>query len=184
MNIRTRVTGILVGLSAVVALVGAPSGVAAASGDPTTPTPTATPAACTDGHWPASVQGRPSAFEAGAPAGDYLWHDAAGWHLRVTHPGGGRAVFTGTIVSSAPLDSAPVKLEQNDSVTLSADGKTITYRFVNVGAIDGIDFTASCAERLSFGGRMDGVRLPTGRIVIGQFDRHPLENPFVVRRIA
>jgi hypothetical protein len=180
-NLPHRLIGGLVGLSTVLALVVAPAGVAASTDGASVVTPAV---ACTDGHWPASVQGRPVLFKAGARGGDYIWHDAKGWHLRVTHPGTGRVVFTGTIVASAPLDAKPVKLEKNDVVTLSADKKTITYRLVNFGAIDGFDFTASCAAHISFGGRMDGVRLPAWRIRIGHNDRHPLENPFVIRRIG
>jgi hypothetical protein len=181
MNRRHRIIGFLVSVSAVVALVGAPAGVVASTSGATVATPAAV---CTDGHWPSSVQGRPTLFKAGASAGDYIWHDAAGWHLRVTHPGHGRVVFTGTIVASAPLDATPVKLEKNDVVTLSADGKTITYRLVNYGAIDGFDFTTKCARQVSFAGRMNGVRLATWRIRVGHWDRHPLENPFAIRRIG
>ena len=51
---------------------------------------------CTGGPWPYAVQGMP-AVHAGSAAGDYLWHDATGWHLRVTHPGTYGLGFSGTI---------------------------------------------------------------------------------------
>jgi len=181
MNRRHRIAGFLMGLSVVLGLGGAPAGVAASTDGASVATPSV---ACTDGHWPSSVQGRPILFKAGARVGDYIWHDSTGWHVRVTHPGHGRVVFTGKIVASAPLDATPVKLEKSDSVTLSADKMTITYRLVNYGHIDGFDFKTSCASRLTFGGRMNGVRLATWRIRIGHHDRHPLENPFVIRRIS
>ncbi len=181
MNRRRRIIAFLMGLSAVLALAGAPAGAVASTDGVSVATPSV---ACADGHWPSSVQGRPILFKAGATAGDYVWHDSTGWHVRVTHPGHGRVVFTGTIVASAPLDATPVKLEKSDSVTLSADRMTITYRLVNYGHIDGFDFKTSCATRIAFGGRMNGVRLATWRIRIGHDDRHPLENPFVVRRIS
>lgn len=181
MNSRHRVLGVLVGLSAVVALAAAPAGVAAAT--VTAPT-AATATACTDGVWPFAVQGQPTLFKAGASAGDYLWHDASGWHVRVTHPGDSPVIFSGTIVASSPLDATPVKLEKNDTVTVGSDHRTITYRLVDYGAIDGFDFTTSCASHIVFAGRMDGVRLPPRRIWVGHADRHPLENPFVIRRIG
>jgi len=185
MNLHRRIIGGLVGISTMVALAAAPASVFASTDAGSSAAPSvATTAACADGHWPSSVQGRPTAFHAGAKAGDYIWHDASGWHLRVTHAGSGREVFTGTIVSSAPLDAVPVKLEKNDVVTLSADKRTITFRLVNYGAIDGFDFWASCASRIGFAGRLDGVRLPTSRIWLGHHDRHPLENPFVVIRVG
>jgi hypothetical protein len=138
---------------------------------------------CDVGHWPGSVQGRPR-LHVGSPAGDYIWHDATGWHLRVTHPGNGTVVFTGTIRSDQALTVKGVRLESQDTFTLSTDQKSVTYRFVNHGKIDGLDFTTACATRLSFGGRMNGLRLPDRRVWVGHLGRHPLENPFVIRRIG
>ena len=179
MNRRHRIAGFLMGLSVVLALGGAPAGVAASTDGASVATPSV---ACTDGHWPSSVQGRPMLFKAGARGGDYIWHDSTGWHVRVTHPGHGRVVFTGKIVASAPLDATPVKLEKSDSVTLSADKMTITYRLVNYGHIDGFDFTTACAHKLVFSGAMNHVKLSTSRIWIGHAGKHPLQNPFAVLR--
>ena len=142
------------------------------------------PAGCPNGHWPASVQGRPTNFEAGAAAGDYVWHDSAGWHVRVTHHGDDRLVFSGRIVASEPLSSAPVALEKADLLSLSSDRRTISFRFTNYGAVDGFDFTTACAHRLTFRFEIAGARTPVGRIWLGHGNRHPLENPLVVTRIG
>ena len=144
----------------------------------------ATAAACPDGHWPRSVQGVPTLFHAGGRAGDYIWHDANGWHLRVTHATSTRFVFSGRIVSSAPLDATPVKLEGRDFVAVSADRKVITYRLVNYGHIDGFDFRTACARSLSFSGYMNGAKLPISRIWLGHYNMHPLQNPFIVTRVS
>ena len=184
MNLRTRIAAGGLAVAGTLSLLAAPAGVAAASEPATAASETVTNAACTDGHWPASVQGRPIQFHANATGGDYIWHDSKGWHLRVTHHGTGHVVFTGKIVSSAPLDEVPVKLEKNDVVTLSADKRTITYRYNNYGAIDGFDFVTSCAKHLTFYGRMGSFRLTDGRIWIGHYGRHPLENPFTISRIG
>jgi hypothetical protein len=170
-------------MAGAIAMLAAPAGVAAASPAPTAASAVTTATVCPDGHWPGSVQGVPVNFKAGARAGDYIWHDRNGWHLRVTHAGSRGVVFSGTIHASAPLDADPVKLEQNDQFTVSADRKTITYRFVNYGRIDGLDFKTSCAKTLSFRGLMAGHKLPIWRIWIGHRGLHPLENPFVIRRI-
>jgi hypothetical protein len=145
--------------------------------------PAATLAACDDGHWPASVQGRPTTFHAGGAAGDYIWHDGGGWHVRVTHANARELVFTGTIVSDKPLDADPVKLEGRDTVGVSADRKTITFRLDNYGGIDGFDFTTACSHRLTFRLSIGGADTPIGRIRIGSDNRHPLENPFSVTRV-
>jgi len=155
---------------------------AAFAATPTAETTTATSAACTEAGWPTTVEGRPLTFRSGARAGDYLWHDGTGWHLRITKPGYLRRVFTGKIVSDTALTVAPYHLESGDTWTLSADKKTLTYRFATRRNIDGLDIGAACATRLWVRGSMSGVRLPVGRIWIGRAGHHPLQNPFVIRR--
>jgi hypothetical protein len=176
---RHLVLSSLLGLSALGAALLVPTAAFAATTTATTPTPTTT---CDEGRWPATVQGKPLAFVAGARAGDYIWHDSTGWHLRFTHPGSAKVVFSGTVVSSAALSVHPYRLEAGDTFALSADKKTLTYRFTNYGHIDGLDFRTACADRLWFRGSMAGVKLPVNRIWIGRAGHHPLQNPFVVLR--
>jgi hypothetical protein len=183
MRLRRSLIGGLIGLSAITAGLLAPATTFAATTAPAGAIATTT-TTCTDGRWPASVQGVPTLFHAGAAAGDYIWHDANGWHLRVTHAGTTRAVFTGRIVSSAPMTAVPIRLEGGDMMALSADRLTLTYRFYNYGKIDGINFKTACARRLTFSGSLNGAKLPVRRIWIGHYNRHPLENPFVVIRIS
>lgn len=146
-------------------------------------TTTTTAEGTCDGHWPAATHGKPVTFVSGARAGDYLWHNARGWHLRVTKASSTRAVFTGRIRSDKPITVTGVLLEKGDTFTLSADKLILTYRFVNHGRVDGLDFTTACAERLVIGGSMNGVKLPIGRIWVGARGHHPLQNPFVIRRV-
>ena len=148
----------------------------------TTGTAITTTTTCDEGRWPLSAQGQPVTFRAGARAGDYIWHSATGWHVRFTHASSSRLVFTGRIVSNAPLSVTPYRLERGDTFALSADHRTLTYNVRNYGHIDGLDFRTACATRLTFGGSMAGVKLPTGRIWIGRAGRHPLQNPFAILR--
>jgi len=183
MTIRRPLLGGLVGLLTLTAVLLAPATALAATG-PAAATTATTATTCTDGHWPAAVQGVPTLFHAGAPAGDYIWHDAYGWHLRVTHRGTTRAVFSGRIVSSAPMTARPVRLEGSDFIALSADRLTLTYRFTNYGAVDGLNFRTDCARRLTFAGSLNGTKLPISRIWVGRANHHPLQNPFVVTRVS
>ncbi len=156
---------------------------ATASATTTTASATTTTAsACSETRWPASVQGMPTMLKAGGRAGDYIWHSSSGWHLRATHVGSARVVFTGRIVSDAPMTVVAYRLEKSDSLTLSADKLTLTYRFANYGYLDGFDFRTACAHKLVFSGAMNGVKLPIGRIWIGHDGKHPLQNPFAVLR--
>lgn len=169
-----RLTG-FIGLGLLVAALVVPVTASAAS--------TPNEASCA-GHWPSSVQGKPTSFTSGARAGDYIWHDSTGWHLRVTHASSSRFVFTGRITSSAALHVTPFHLESGDWVRLSADKRTITYSFKNYGHIDGLDFTTACARRVTFGGSLAGMKLPIARIWIGHNNHHPLQNPFSVYRVS
>jgi hypothetical protein len=180
---RRRLISTLLSLSALSAALIVPTGASAATLAANTTT-AQTSVACDEGRWPTRVQGKPATFISGGRAGDYLWHDAYGWHLRVTHPGAARVVFTGKIVSNTALSAKGYHLESSDSVVLSADRKTLTYRFTNYGHIDGIDFRTACATKLWVRGSMAGVRLPVGRIWLGRAGHHPLQNPFVILRTS
>lgn len=149
---------------------------------PTTAPTTEVEPTCT-GSWPAALQGKPAVYKAGAPAGDYIWFDERGWHLRVTKVTSAPAVFGGRIRSDVPMAVSGVLLERGDAFSLSADKRTLTYRFTNRGHIDGLEIKVECGARLMFGGSMNGAALPVRRIWLGADGVHPLQNPFVVLRV-
>jgi hypothetical protein len=78
---------------------------------------------------PSYVDGRPAHLHPLAATGDYLWHDANGWHLRVTHPARNRTVFRGVITTSSPITFQRVRDEKRDKVVLSSDKRTLVFRF-------------------------------------------------------
>ena len=177
---RRRLVGLTLGLVGLTLGLVAPATSLAA-----VPTASATDGsmtgACSGGAWPTSVQGAPP-IHAGSAAGDYLWHSSTGWRLRVTHAGTGRVVFSGTIRANKPLHVVGYHLEAEDSFTISADHLSVTYRLVNHGEIDGLNFTTECATRLGVSARMSGTLVPVRRIWLGHAGRHPLQNPFGVFR--
>lgn len=177
---RRRLVGLALGLVTLTGALVAPATAAAAT--PTTSLVDGS-ATCGGGAWPRTVQGTP-AVHAGSAAGDYIWHDALGWHLRVTHPGTYGVAFSGTIRANQKLHVRGFRLERGDTFAVSADGLSVTYRFRNHGRLDGLDFTTECATRLGFAGRMNGVPLSVRRIWIGHLGIHPLQNPFAVARRA
>jgi hypothetical protein len=135
--------------------------------------------------WDARVQGRPAGFSGGDRAGDYLWHDATGFHLRVTHRGDRKDVFTGAISADRPLVLRPVRLEGRDAVALSADRRTVFFRFYDYGHVDGVDFTTDCASRLVLSDlRVDAYRLGSGRVYLGRTGAHPAGIPVTLTRAA
>jgi hypothetical protein len=138
---------------------------------------------CHVGAWNPVVQGAPAGFAGGERAGDYLWHGPTGFHLRVTHRGDRRDVFAGFIRSDRPMAMRPVRLEGRDAAWLSADRRTLGFRFFDYGHIDGVDFVTACATSLTVGGlRIDGRPLPADRVYLGRNRQHPAQVPFTLTR--
>jgi hypothetical protein len=136
------------------------------------------------GEWPDFAAGVPKGYEAGAPAGVYLWHNDEGWHLRITHANDHHQVYSGRLVTGGTfVDVTGVKLEGNDHLTVGPDGHTIDFVFNNYGGVDGIDFYTSCAHQIHFGFRGDGHLLTLEEIRIGHDATNPTSNPFVIDRV-
>ncbi len=108
---------------------------------------------------PATVEGQPASFVPGAAKGVYIWHERAGWRVRVTHPGGrttegkpnlievwGRITATRTLTNVRTI-----RLEDKQrGEWVKARNKVMEFRFVNGGYIDGINLNAGCSGRLGF----------------------------------
>jgi hypothetical protein len=137
---------------------------------------------CDEGHWPATVQGKPSTFAAGGRAGYYVWHDSRGWHLRTTTPQRAPHPFTGTIVSSGDVRLVhQYRDEGRDSVTIS--GHTLTFSFVTYSGVDGIDFRVGCTGALAFSLKAYGRLVPASRIWLGS-EGTSRANPFRIHRVS
>ncbi|HTZ43367.1 MAG TPA: hypothetical protein VMB79_05845 [Jatrophihabitans sp.] len=175
---RTRIASTVAAVA--VAAVG---GALALAAPATAATVSPAAAACDRAPWQPIVQGAPRSFDAGDSGGDYLWHDTSGFHLRVTHRGDGRQVYSGTISSSSPMRIDPVRLEGHDTVRLSADHKTLAFAFADYGHIDGVDVHTDCASTLVVSHLHVGTaELPAGRVYLGALERHPAAVPFVLHR--
>lgn len=146
--------------------------------------PTASSAAvCERAPWADRVQGEPAGFSAGDRGGDYLWHDATGFHLRVTHKNDNREVYTGEITSPVPLHLQPVQLERGDVARLSADHRTIVFAFVDYGHIDGLNFQTDCASSVTVSHlNVGNAALTPDRVYLGATSAHPARIPFTVHR--
>jgi hypothetical protein len=139
-------------------------------------------ARCDEGHWPATVQGKPSTFKQGGRAGYYVWHDSRGWHLRTTTPQRSPHPFTGTIVSSGDIKLVHLfRDEGRDSVTVR--GNKLTFKFVTYAGVDGVDLKVGCTESLSFSLKAYDRLVPTTRIWLGARG-NVRSNPFTVHRVA
>jgi|1186.fasta_scaffold72003_2 hypothetical protein len=148
----------------------------------------ATPPACTvknDDHWAPRVQGEPKGINPKTSAATYMWHDADGWHVRVTHHTTNLKSFSGQITTTGTFGRAkPVRLEKADSFAVSADRHSLTFLFKNHGYVDGVDFKTRCAPSVKFAFQSDGKATPRSRIVIGRNNVHPKHNPFTINRTS
>lgn len=145
--------------------------------------------ACTvttdDGHWPGFVQGRPAGINPKTTSATYMWHDGNGWHVRVTHRTTNLKSFSGQITTTGTFSKAkPVRLEKNDTFSVSNDKKVITFVFKNYGYIDGVNFYTRCAPSITFAFQSDGKTQPARRIVIGRRSTRPHHNPFTISRVV
>jgi hypothetical protein len=151
---------------------------------PVTPAGAATDqaASCDEGHWPATVQGIPSTFHAGAAGGYYIWHDDGGWHLRTTTPVHRAHSFSGSIVSSDNIVVArQVRDEGSDSIAVN--GHRLSFSFQTYNGVDGVDFRVGCTESVTFLLKAQGRYLPASRIWLGEQGHSP-SNPFTIYRIG
>jgi len=163
--------------------------VATTTGPAATTARTAAPAApgdCSvrdDGEWPDSAASRPARLDAGDTGGVYLWHDDAGWHLRVTHKPGDKRVYKGVLTTSGRFaDADAVALERNDQLRVGPSAHVLSFRFVNYGHIDGVDFHTECAPRMTFSLEADGHQLGTERVLVGHSSTNPTSVPFTVEQ--
>jgi hypothetical protein len=167
-------------------LLGAGSLLATTSGASATVVARPRPARCAtaiDDSWPSSANGRPAGVDPKTAAGVYMWHDGTGWHIRVTHRGVALRTFSGELVTAGRfVGVSSVRLEGHDSRSVSPDHHTITFRFENHGAIDGLNFRTHCAPSIAFTFLSDGQSLAPNEVTIGRSGTNPASDPFTIVR--
>lgn len=179
---RAAASGAALALAASFAVAATPAAQAAVVAADSTTTTTTTP--CATGSLPSSITGRPSGFTAGLPAGYWVWKDRYGWHLRVTHAGDARKVFTGSITSTDPMRSVSSRTESGDRVLRSADRRTVSFVFTNYGGVDGLDFAPGCSKDVTLRLAIGGAKADPVTIRLGDTQENPASNPFTISRTA
>ena len=151
-----------------------------------TTTTTTQATGCTTGSVPTQFQGRPSTLKAGQPAGYWIWHDKAGWHVAATHATKERQVFSGVVRSSGTMHATGVKLEHGvngDSWVIGPKRHTLTFRFTNFGGNDELRIGADCSATMSFTLYADGTKVDPSQIHLGSAAAAATANPVVMTRI-
>ena len=70
----------------------------------------------------------------------------------------------------------------NDIVVVGAAKRTILFRFVNYGLVDGLDFATRCSKAFTVKLYIEGQLASTGSVHLGQGLGNPTSNPFKVER--
>ena len=170
--------------AAALAIAGAAVPMVASSPANAAPRRARTAVTCATGTWSSTAQGRPAGLAPGAAQGLYMWHDGDGWHVRVTHPGTTKVVFTGTIDSggTGPFDVAAKATESADLVSIQPLQGKIKFRMQNKGKIDGFDFKVGCVKRFTVEGRVDAAPIANNQVFLGAGASAPLSVPFTMER--
>ncbi len=129
---------------------------------------------------PASTSaGAPPTNDA-SPAGYYLWHDDAGYHLR-THGPGAEHQFVARLKTNGTFkDVDKSMLEKADRVTVKDDGHVLVLHLHTYGAWDGVNFRIDGGERMRLNLKLDGQEISTSNIFLGSGGAHPATDPFKV----
>ena len=155
------------------------------------PAPAAAPAApadtCFKASWDPAVQGTPASFTTGVD-GAYLWYDAdGGWALRFTHASSqDNVIFAGSLSTASGqfIDVSPMSDQGTDIVALSLNKRTIYFRFVDFGVLDGLNFGTHCVRAFTVNIHAAGVLVPTSEVHLGASAAAPPGSPFRVTRGA
>jgi hypothetical protein len=140
--------------------------------------PLAAPALAADPAPPA--EGEPT-IDGSRPLGYYVWHDAAGFHLRTHGPGDEHRFEARLHTDGVFIDVDSVRLESRDGVAVLDGGHTLVLRTRTFNWTDGVNFRIRGGHRLRLNLQLEGEPIATESIFLGADGRHPANNPFTIR---
>ncbi len=126
--------------------------------------------ACAIARPPLRIQPGAPVYAPGAPEAYWVWHDAAGWHLRTTTAGQPHR-FQGVVLpfGGEILEVRPLRAESRERIRTGAGG--ITFDLVTEGGEDGFDWRVSSGCN-RFELYVDGAPRP-GLVHVGAAAHHP-----------
>lgn len=129
-------------------------------------------------------EGKPG-FKPGSVDAAFVWHDAAGYHVRFTTKIGHQArhLYGTVCVGKDKMKTVkPALLEGKEYAKIGPKGHCVWYDFVTFMHIDGFDFQTD-AKVVTFdlrhGKRKDKKRVPPTHIFLGKNKKHPAASPFI-----
>ena len=100
----------------------------------------------------------------------------------LTHDNAGSHEYTGKLTTTGTIEVVDlVRPEKDDSVAVSADGHTVSFKFSTQEGVDGAVLRVTGAEKVQLTLDTDGQLTPVARIHLGSKGRSPKTNPFDIR---
>jgi hypothetical protein len=119
-----------------------------------------------------NAAGQP-AFKAGDPEAFWIWHDGAGWHLRVT-TGKKRHKYHGLVRGEGLAEAKATKKALGPNIT--ATEKVVRFEFEAAEGTEGFDWKAA-GPCTTYELKIDGQALPD-KIHVGAHGETPSAMPF------
>ena len=102
--------------------------------------------------------------------------------MLMTHDREASKLYTGTLTSRGTIEVVDVvQPERDDSVSLSADGHSLSFKFSTQEGVDGIVVRVTGSDTITLNLDTNGEPTPISAIHVGESERSPKTNPFDVR---
>jgi hypothetical protein len=138
----------------------------------------AAPASTNVGSVTSSVAAGQPRTDDSSPVGYFVWHNDDGFHLRTHGPGAEHRFVARLTTNGTFKDLDKSMLEKDDHLKLSKNGHRLTIRFHTFDGFDGVSFRVDGGEHLTFNLQLDGQKISTDNIFVGQDRSHPPTNAF------
>ncbi|HLZ28031.1 MAG TPA: hypothetical protein VKV73_12000 [Chloroflexota bacterium] len=100
----------------------------------------------------------------------------------LTHDEAGSHEYTGNLTTTGTIEVVDlVQPEKDDSVAVSSDGHTVSFKFSTQEGVDGVVLRMTGAEKVQLTLDTDGQLTPVANIHLGSKNRSPKTNPFDIR---
>ena len=102
--------------------------------------------------------------------------------MLLTHDNEGSHSYTGTLTTTGTIEIVDlVRPEKDDSISVSSDGHSVSFKFSTQEGVDGAVVRVTGADKVHLSLDTDGNLTPVSAIHLGARGRSPKHNPFDMR---
>jgi hypothetical protein len=133
--------------------------------------------------WEGRLYGQPSNYQPGQIFGIFLWANDDGLHIRSSAIRDYDHFFTGQVVTDGQIVGAHLVLSENDdSISVASNHKSMTYNFHTFDGTDGVDYRIEGGTYQSVTSWYQGNLMQTSNIYLGSNGVNPEYNPLTDTR--